>query len=101
MMKIYPSWFIFFTFNVFGFILVFCGDNWFVIWLGFELTLIGFIPMFRGGSLMVEGLVKYFLVQAGGSSVFALSFLLPFSFFSFVLLYLGIFIKLGVFPFYS
>lgn len=101
MMKIYPGWFVFFLFNVFGVSLVLCGDNWFVVWLGFELTLIGFLPMFAGGSLMVEGMIKYFLVQAGGSGVFALSFFVPFSFFSFGLLLLGMFIKLGVFPFYS
>lgn len=90
----------FFSVVLVGLILILCGDNWFVIWLGFELTLMGFLPIFSGGSLMIEGLIKYFLVQAGGSGLFALSFLLPFSLFTNSLFVLGIFIKLGVFPFY-
>jgi NADH-quinone oxidoreductase subunit N len=72
-----------------------------MVWLGFELSLLVFIPMLRGGSSITEGLVKYFLVQAGGSSVFVLSFL-SHGFFvqERVLLVLGMFIKLGMFPFY-
>ena len=50
---------------------------------------------------MIEALIKYFLVQVGGSRLFVLSFLLPFSSLCRVLFLLGIVIKLGLFPFYS
>lgn len=91
----------FFVLVVFGLVLIFSGESWFSVWLGFEITLIGFLPMFRGGSIVVEGLFKYFLVQAGGSGVFALSFLLPDSLGTISLFILGLFMKLGVFPFHG
>lgn len=68
--------------------------------MGFELTLMCFLPMFTGGSLVVEALVKYFLVQVGGSSLFAISFLLPFPLLCELFFLLGMVIKLGLFPFY-
>jgi len=57
--------------------------------------------MFTGGSFIVEALVKYFLVQVGGSSLFAISFLLPFPLLCGLFFLLGMVIKLGLFPFYS
>lgn len=86
--------------NLVGVVLVLSSDNWFRVWLGFELSLLTFLPLFVGSSLMVEALVKYFLVQAGGSSVFALSFLLPIGDVSCFLLVFSMCLKLGVFPFY-
>jgi hypothetical protein len=80
--------------------LILSSDNWFRVWLGFELSLLTFLPLFVGSSLIVEALVKYFLVQAGGSSVFALSFLLPIGEVSDSLLVFSMCLKLGVFPFY-
>ena len=70
-------------------------------WVGFELSLLGFLPMFTGTSLVVEGMVKYFLSQAGGSSLFIVSFMLSGDFYSVVLLMLGMSMKIGVFPFYQ
>lgn len=90
----------FFIVSLVGVRIVVSGDNWFVVWLGFELTLVSFLPMFSGGSVIVEGLIKYFLVQAGGSRVFALSFLLSDWFLIEGLFVFGMFMKLGIFPFY-
>lgn len=100
MLKLYPSWFVFFTTIMVGVFLVLSRDNWFVMWIGFELSLLGFIPMFSGTSLVVEGIIKYFLSQAGGSSLFMFSFMLFSDVYSVVLFFLGIAIKIGVFPFY-
>lgn len=101
-MKLYPGWFVFFTITLLRILFVLSADNWFMVWLGFEFSLLVFIPILRGGSSMTEGLVKYFLVQAGGSSVFVLSFLSHGLFAQEgVFLVLGIFMKLGVFPFYT
>lgn len=101
MIKFYPRWFIFFTVSLVGVGLIVSGDNWFIVWVGFELTLLSFLPMFTGGSIIVEGLIKYFLVQAGGSRVFGLSFLLPDCTITVGLFVLRMFMKLGVFPFYG
>lgn len=70
-------------------------------WVGFELSLLGFMPMFTGTSLVVEGLVKYFLTQARGSSLFMISFIVNIDVYSIILLISGISIKIGVFPFYQ
>lgn len=59
------------------------------------------MPIFTGTSLVVEGLVKYFLTQASGSSLFMVSFLLNRDVYSVILLLAGISIKIGVFPFYQ
>lgn len=83
------------------------------MWVGLELNLMSFLPLvvYVGGFQEVEGAVKYFLVQAFGSGLFllggfysyyvsgfwSLSFLFGFSwFFSF----LGLCVKLGLFPFH-
>ena len=99
--KIYPGWFFLVPVSVVAIFLIIFGDNWFIIWVGFELTLICFLPLFTGGSMMVEGMVKYFLVQAGGSSLFVLSFVVSWSSLSSKILILSIFLKLGVFPFHT
>lgn len=92
----------FFTITLFSVLFVLRADNWFMVWLGFEFSLLVFIPILRGGSSITEGLVKYFLVQAGGSGVFVLSFLFHGLIVQEgVFLVLGMFIKLGVFPFYA
>ena len=98
--KIYPRWFIMMPRSLVGMFLVISGDNWFVIWVGFELTLFSFLPLFTGGSMMFEGIIKYFLTQAGGSRIFVLSFLLADGYLSGKMVALGMLIKLGLFPFY-
>jgi NADH:ubiquinone oxidoreductase subunit 2 (subunit N) len=101
MIKIYPRWFVFITTNLIGVILIIRSDNWFRAWLGFELSLLTFLPLFVGRSLIVESLVKYFLIQAGGSRIFALSFLLPTIDINYFLLTFRMCLKLGIFPFYN
>ena len=101
MLKLYPSWFVFFLTLVFGILLVFRSDNWFIIWIGFELSLLGFMPMFTGALLVVEGLVKYFLTQASGSRLFMISFILNMDLYRLILLMRGMSMKIGVFPFYQ
>jgi len=71
-----------------------------MIWLGFELSVLGFLPIFRGIRLVIEGIIKYFLVQAGGSSLFLLSFIINDINTESVFL-LSILLKLGLFPFYQ
>lgn len=102
MLKLYPSWFIFLSLTVIGILLIVSSNNWFIAWIGFELSLIGFIPIFITDSLSIEGLVKYFLVQVGGSSLFILSYMVyRIKRISSILFICSIFIKLGVFPFFQ
>lgn len=98
MLKFYPSWFVFFVMLIVGVGLVARSENWFMIWVGFELLLLGFLPMFTVGSLVIEGIVKYFLVQAMGSRLFLASFIVVG--FDGLLFFVSMLVKLGLFPFY-
>lgn len=63
--------------------------------------MIGFIPIFANNTLIIESIIKYFLVQAGGSSLFLLSFLLTGTVLANFCFLIGMLLKLGVFPFYQ
>lgn len=69
--------------------------------MGFELALLGFIPMFVRGVMEIEGIIKYFLVQVAGSGMFIFSFLIDDGCLRGVIFLLRIVVKLGVFPFYQ
>nr|YP_009469117.1 NADH dehydrogenase subunit 2 [Charonia lampas]AVC55731.1 NADH dehydrogenase subunit 2 [Charonia lampas] len=91
--------------------------HWLGIWAGLEINLIGFLPLlvYQKGSMESESAVKYFVVQAIGSSflifgsllVYSMSFtwetLNDFYFTSIlgsVMMLSGLCIKLGLFPFH-
>nr|YP_011014785.1 NADH dehydrogenase subunit 2 [Membranipora villosa]WQB41558.1 NADH dehydrogenase subunit 2 [Membranipora villosa] len=77
--------------------LVFSSSNWFTVWLSLEMSLLGFIPLFNFSSLLeTEGLIKYFMVQAMGSSVFLVGVVSASS----IIILAGFLLKLGMFPFF-
>nr|WNO18540.1 NADH dehydrogenase subunit 2 [Cellana toreuma] len=118
----FVSFFIFLL--VFGSIISISSFHWLFVWVGLEVNLMGFIPVlvYSGKRLMAESGVKYFLVQALGSSLFAggscivfgnlsgldlaygwvdFSLLNGVELVGFFLLLMSLFMKLGCFPFYS
>nr|APH08662.1 NADH dehydrogenase subunit 2 [Conasprella wakayamaensis] len=90
--------------------------HWLSIWAGLEINLIGFLPMlvYQKSISESESAVKYFIVQALGSSFLILGSLMTFSLsfswdlystfqnemLGFCILVSGLCIKLGVFPFH-
>nr|YP_009332126.1 NADH dehydrogenase subunit 2 [Californiconus californicus]APH08600.1 NADH dehydrogenase subunit 2 [Californiconus californicus] len=90
--------------------------HWLSIWAGLEINLIGFLPMlvYQKSISESESAVKYFIIQALGSSflifgslmVFSLSFSwdvyssFQYGLMGFCILTSGLCIKLGVFPFH-
>nr|UYX79152.1 NADH dehydrogenase subunit 2 [Cantharus melanostoma] len=91
--------------------------HWLSIWAGLEINLIGFLPMlvYQKSISESQSAVKYFIIQALGSSFLMFGSLMSFSmaftwdmFFSlsnistlgFMLLISGLCIKLGLFPFH-
>lgn len=104
--------FIFFILR--GTIISLRSSYWILIWIGIEITLIGLIPIVLSyrNSLEKEGIVKYFTVQALGSIFVLIGRLVMFypsfrwetsiiSFFSILgmlVILLGLFLKLGIFP---
>nr|YP_006303256.1 NADH dehydrogenase subunit 2 [Zygeupolia rubens]ADZ05383.1 NADH dehydrogenase subunit 2 [Zygeupolia rubens] len=98
---------------VLGSLMSISSCHWLGVWLGLELNMIGFLPLMvqASGSQAIESAVKYFIVQALGSSFLLLgglsvgdygvfwymgSVFPSFTFFC----VLGLLIKLGVSPFH-
>lgn len=75
MVKLFPSWFIFLIILVLGVLLLLRGENFFIWWIGFELSLLGFMPMFLSSRRSIESIMKYFIVQATGRFIFLIGFL--------------------------
>nr|YP_009003690.1 NADH dehydrogenase subunit 2 [Iwatanemertes piperata]AHB53115.1 NADH dehydrogenase subunit 2 [Iwatanemertes piperata] len=88
------------------------ASHWLGVWVGLELNLMGFLPLVvqGGDSQFIEGSIKYFVVQALGSSLLLLGGFLHGSLFfswgwgsgSFLvsILLLGLLLKLGAAPFH-
>nr|YP_005089254.1 NADH dehydrogenase subunit 2 [Flustra foliacea]AEX16059.1 NADH dehydrogenase subunit 2 [Flustra foliacea] len=101
-MKFYPSSFVFFCLALSSVFMVFSSNNWFILWVGLELPLLGFIPMFSLEKASMEGMAKYFLVQAMGSSMFLAFSLSVFAdYMNCIFMIFGMLIKLGLFPFFQ
>nr|YP_009739579.1 NADH dehydrogenase subunit 2 [Boreotrophon candelabrum]QIC50559.1 NADH dehydrogenase subunit 2 [Boreotrophon candelabrum] len=100
-----------------GTLLSLSSIHWLGIWAGLEINLIGFLPMlvYQKSTSESESAVKYFIVQALGSSflifgslmMFNMSFTWDiynmssmFSTFGFLVMVSGLCIKLGLFPFH-
>lgn len=101
MIKSYPSLFIYINVICLSIIIILSRDNWFFTWIGFELSLFGFLPLFSTNSSTTESIIKYFLIQARGSAMFLISFLANSLNIRTMLRMLGLAIKLGLFPFFQ
>nr|UUC08023.1 NADH dehydrogenase subunit 2 [Exechonella vieirai] len=101
MLKMYPSWMLYFSMSWMGLLLLSSTSNWLMIWISLEMILMSFIPMFMTSSLTIEGMMKYFLIQASSSVLLLLSILMAMKKMSSILLMLSIIMKLGLFPFFQ
>ena len=86
------------------------SGNWLYVWMGLEINLLSFIPLIicNINELEVEGSLKYFLVQALGSSLILFScfclinyhHVIPTYSLSTLILVFSFIIKIGIFPFH-
>lgn len=78
--------------------------SWFGAWIGLELNLLSFIPLisFKNNQYSSEAALKYFLIQALGSSVIILSasIILFSPYISRILLIIALLLKAGAAPFH-
>nr|BAJ09670.1 NADH dehydrogenase subunit 2 [Batillaria cumingii] len=112
-----PFSYMFLIVMFFGTMFSLSSSHWLGIWAGVEINLIGFLPLlvYQKSMLESESAVKYFIVQALGSSFLIFgslfSYSLSFSWESFshldslvptggTFLALGLLVKMGVFPFH-
>lgn len=65
------------------------------------MSLLRFTPLFRISIRTSESIIKYFLVQARGSGMFVISFVISQRALRINILTLGIMMKLGLFPFFQ
>nr|YP_010580815.1 NADH dehydrogenase subunit 2 [Coralliophila richardi]UZT26948.1 NADH dehydrogenase subunit 2 [Coralliophila richardi] len=115
MFAVLPYGYMFMAFMMVGTGLSLSSVHWLGIWAGMEVNLIGFLPLliYEKKISESESGVKYFVIQALGSSLLLLGSLMLFSVFSweilgtnfgsvmsFWLLLSGLCIKLGLFPFH-
>nr|YP_010480834.1 NADH dehydrogenase subunit 2 [Blepharipoda liberata]UVN15670.1 NADH dehydrogenase subunit 2 [Blepharipoda liberata] len=87
-----------------GMILSISAPSWFGAWIGLELNLMSFIPLIMNNKNQCssESALKYFLIQALGSSliIFAASLTLISYEFSMIMLTTPLLLKLGAAPFH-
>lgn len=111
-----PFSFSFLLIMLFGTLFSVSSSHWLGIWAGLEINLIGFLPLlvYQKRISESESAVKYFVIQAIGSrflifgrlNIYSLSFTWdtiniarPVSL-GFIIIFLGLIIKSGMFPFY-
>nr|YP_010466951.1 NADH dehydrogenase subunit 2 [Hemigrapsus sinensis]UVF28723.1 NADH dehydrogenase subunit 2 [Hemigrapsus sinensis] len=99
-----PTSFFFFLTLITGSIISISSTSWFGAWIGLELNLMSFIPLiaFKKSSFFSEAALKYFLIQALGSTLFITSSFLfiSFSTLSLFTIFLSLLLKLGGAPFH-
>nr|UFI48628.1 NADH dehydrogenase subunit 2 [Haliotis ovina] len=115
MLSMMPFGFLFSFVTFFGSILSLSSIHWLSIWVGLEINMMGFIPLliYRGLTLETESSIKYFIMQALGSSMLMFGSLLSFNLslsweawqyqanlLGLTLIILSLFLKLGAFPFH-
>nr|YP_009671931.1 NADH dehydrogenase subunit 2 [Strahlaxius plectrorhynchus]QCX31791.1 NADH dehydrogenase subunit 2 [Strahlaxius plectrorhynchus] len=100
-MMISSSSVMFLTMLVSGIVLSVSADSWFGAWCGLELNMMSFIPFicFKDNQYTAEAALKYFLVQAFGSSmlIFSAMSLMYYSAFTKVIC-VSLLLKLGAAP---
>lgn len=96
-MKYYPSTTVYVTVIFLSVSIVLRSSNWFFTWVGFEISLFGFLPLLHASLSSSEASIKYFLIQASGSAIYLSSVLVQTP----QLLILAMFLKLGLFPFFQ
>nr|YP_009539834.1 NADH dehydrogenase subunit 2 [Cerithidea obtusa]AYQ21837.1 NADH dehydrogenase subunit 2 [Cerithidea obtusa] len=107
----------FFIVMFFGTMFSLSSPHWLGVWAGLEINLIGFLPIlvYQKSMLESESAVKYFIIQAMGSSFLifgslfgysltfsweSLGFVFASGFMGSIFLGLGLLLKMGVFPFH-
>jgi len=70
-----PAHYLFLLTLLLGLFISICARSWFRAWIGLELNLLSFIPLIssKNNSYSSEAALKYFLIQALGSSILLIS----------------------------
>nr|YP_009228430.1 NADH dehydrogenase subunit 2 [Idioscopus nitidulus]AKU47317.1 NADH dehydrogenase subunit 2 [Idioscopus nitidulus] len=104
-MKMNSSIILFYSVMLLGVMLSLSSNNWVMIWLGMELSLMSFVPLINN-SLMIssESAMKYFIVQSVSSSMFILGMVMMLTkpYFNYeMIIVLSMMMKMGAAPFHT
>nr|QKE61546.1 NADH dehydrogenase subunit 2 [Dipseliopoda sp. AJB-2020] len=97
---------IFFWMLIFSSLISISSISWLSMWIGLEINLLSFIPLMSENSLMSsEAMMKYFLIQTLGSSLFLYAFIMMMMFINIKLMnilymYISLLLKIGSAPFH-
>ena len=99
-----PAHYLFLITLVLGLFISICARSWFRAWIGLELNLLSFVPLIssKNNRYSSEAALKYFLIQALGSSILLIStiiILIKIHIFSLFLL-ITLLLKIGSAPFH-
>nr|YP_010963627.1 NADH dehydrogenase subunit 2 [Tribulocentrus zhenbaensis]WKZ08110.1 NADH dehydrogenase subunit 2 [Tribulocentrus zhenbaensis] len=87
---------------VMGVTIAISSNNWLMIWLGLELSMMSFLPiMSKKFKLNSEACIKYFIIQSLSSSIMMMGVIMMSIWDSNIILMLSILLKLGVSPFHT
>nr|YP_010963601.1 NADH dehydrogenase subunit 2 [Nondenticentrus paramelanicus]WKZ08084.1 NADH dehydrogenase subunit 2 [Nondenticentrus paramelanicus] len=87
---------------VMGVTIAISSNNWLMIWLGLELSMMSFIPiMSKKSKLNSESCIKYFIIQSLSSSIMMMGVIMMSIWTSNMILMLSVLLKLGVSPFHT
>nr|UAM92189.1 NADH dehydrogenase subunit 2 [Geosesarma faustum] len=104
-MVFFPFHYFIFFFTLFlGSIISISSPSWFGAWVGLELNMMSFIPLIvlKMNSYYSEAALKYFLIQALGSTLFITSSFISMSilYISYIIIFFALLLKLASAPFH-
>nr|AWV83380.1 NADH dehydrogenase subunit 2 [Yezoterpnosia nigricosta] len=101
-MKNNSSNMLFLTFMLIGIVISISSNNWLGCWMGIEINLISFLPIMMNSMSVYssESMMKYFIIQGMGSSLFFFSLMLMFVYDINYLMMISLLIKMGCPPFH-
>nr|AWV84459.1 NADH dehydrogenase subunit 2 [Graptopsaltria nigrofuscata] len=101
-MKNNSSNMLFLTFMLIGIIISISSNNWLGCWMGIEINMISFLPIMMNSMSVYssESMIKYFVVQSMGSSLFFFSIMLMMIYNVNYLMAISLLVKMGCPPFH-
>nr|UJI65687.1 NADH dehydrogenase subunit 2 [Dipseliopoda setosa] len=96
---------IFFWMLIFSTLISISSNSWLSMWIGLEINLLSFIPLMSDNSLMSsEAMMKYFLIQTLGSSLFLFASIMMMMFINIklmnIFIMISLLLKIGSAPFH-
>nr|YP_010610915.1 NADH dehydrogenase subunit 2 [Anatkina vespertinula]WAP91749.1 NADH dehydrogenase subunit 2 [Anatkina vespertinula] len=98
------TYLLYYSTMIIGVIMCACSNNWIMIWIGLEISLMSFMPVMVSSNLLSsECMMKYFIIQSMSSSILMLGLIFMImnnNFWNFMLI-VSLILKIGMSPFHN